>query len=136
MIGEEKASWSIKAYINRAYEVFENNKPFQNDINLIKINYDKSIGVFYELCQYLFIFNLITCLLFIYLNVVHFLDNRYFLDAGGFYSGLCGYGFPCFFFYSRYAPTHNFEFGLTNLLFILIGAIYFTLIWIKFDRDA
>ena len=97
---------------------------------MIKINYDKSISLFFELTQTVFLFNLFTMFLFLYVCLEHYLSTRhlhiYFNDK------LCGYMYPCHFFYSRIDPELGVAYARTIVIFCFSGLALFMLSWIHF----
>jgi hypothetical protein len=72
----------------------------------IRANYDKSITLFFEILQQLFLINLFTGALFAYLIIKHWYLSRdeyeyYFDGPNNGWTG-CGYGWPCVYFFSRF----------------------------------
>jgi len=108
-------------------------KPFKKDVREIKANYDKSISVFFEMIQQVYVFTLFTAALYAYLCITHFLTHK---DTYVYYSGICGYMWPCMFFYSRYTEDLAFEYALTSFIFCFVGMTVFLYMWIQFDKKA
>lgn len=101
-------------------------KPFRKDINDITVNYDKSIGIFFQICQFLFIYQLITAVIYSPLIVRHFLNHYEFDIYSDFYgyASKCGYSWPCTYFFSRLDESLGWLFVVTNLTFLGVGLIY------------
>lgn len=78
----------------------ESLKPFKADVAYIKANYDMSISQFFEIVQYVYILNILTSIFYLPLIIRQMVEawnySTYFSDK------LCGYMWPCNFFYSRY----------------------------------
>lgn len=108
-------------------------KPFQKEMRDIEVGYDKSIFGFYQIMQHMFIFSVFTVMIFSYLLVTHYLKYK---DTVQYYSGNCGYFFPCIFFYSRFQEDAKFAYAMTNLVFLVVGLSYCMYMWIKFDKKA
>lgn len=126
-----------KSYLLVILEWFESLldefKPFKNDLRDIQVGYDKSIFVFYEIAQYMYIFSVINAGIYSYLLITHYLKYK---DTVEYYQGLCGYFFPCFFFLSRFQEDVKFEFILTHIVFLVSGLFYCMYLWVKFDKKA
>jgi hypothetical protein len=64
--------WFQKSVIKFG-ELIESMKPFKSDLVQIRANYDKSIILFFEILQQMFIIHFVTALLFSYLIIEHYL---------------------------------------------------------------
>lgn len=62
---------------------------------------------------------MLACGAYMYLIIKQYLDHQH--DYIYYFDELCGYGFPCLYFFSRYAPSMKFEYVIINLLFGLLG---------------
>ena len=71
--------------------------------------------------------------LYAYVIINHYLMYK---DQFTYYQGICGYCFPCFFFFSRFQPDVKWEFALINGIFISLGLIICIYLYIKFDQKA
>ena len=75
-----------------------------------------------------------TALLYSYLVGKHYYDHKdeviYFTDK------LCGYTFPCQFFYSRYDPDLKYSYVLTNFSFGFVGLTAFLSMWLYFEKKS
>jgi hypothetical protein len=95
---EKKKVW--KRFIEILGIIIESLKPFKKDVQNIRSNYDRSITLFFEILQQMFVFQVLVTIIYSYLIIAHFVQYK---DEVKYYSDkLCGYGFPCLFFYSRY----------------------------------
>mmetsp|Transcript_10166 Transcript_10166/g.15506 ORF Transcript_10166/g.15506 Transcript_10166/m.15506 type:complete len:115 (+) Transcript_10166:396-740(+) len=86
----------------------------------------------------MYVYTMITALLYSYLIVRHYLDNatpEYRIKAG-YSSGMCGYNFPCLFFYSRFNEDLKGSFASTNFIFVFCGFFMCLYLWLKFDKKA
>ena len=115
-------------------QFIDNLKPFKSQVNMIKINYDRSISLFFEIIQNVFVFNLFTAMLFSYLIVAHTIyfygKDKYFSDK------LCGYMYPCHYFFSRFTEEFKNIYIITMLCFGFAGLSMFLYSWIQFDKKA
>ena len=50
---------------------FMNLRPFKSEVAQIRTNYDRSISLFFEIIQNVFLFNLFSALLFSYMLTIH-----------------------------------------------------------------
>ena len=120
--------------MNRFGEFVDSLKPFKKDIVIIKANYDKSISLFFEILQQLFVINLFTAILYSYVIIKHYIDTKdkyvYFRDT------YCGYWWDCIYFFSRYEKPLANWFVISNFLFAFIGMATCLYMWIKFDKKA
>lgn len=118
----------------KVQELIDNLKPFRKEVREIQANYDRSISLFFELVQDVFVFTLFTAVLYSYIIIAHWLEHKdeyvYFND------GLCGYTFPCHYFLSRYTDKLQYSFVLTNFAFGFTGLAVFMYMWIQFDKKA
>lgn len=125
---------TIQKIIIYVGEFIENLKPFKTKVNMIKINYDRSISLFFEIIQFVFVFNLFTAILFVYLCLTHYLKAKdefvYFKDK------YCGYMYPCVFFFSRFDESLKYWYVLTMFIFGFMGLGMFLYSWIQFDKKA
>ena len=103
--------------------------PFKSNLNQIYIKFDRSINNFFELFRFLFVFSLITFLLYAYLLFIH-LYNTETKDV----SNICNKLVPCILFYSRFITKEATVYCSTIGLFTIIGLIICLYQWIKFDR--
>jgi hypothetical protein len=115
-------------------ETIDSLKPFRKEVREIQANYDRSISLFFELVQDVFVFNLFTAALYSYIIIAHYLEHKD--DYVYFNDGLCGYCFPCHYFFSRYSENLKYSFVLTNFSFGFIGLATFMYMWIQFDKKA
>ena len=109
-------------------------KPFKREVREIKANYDRSIGIFFEIVQGVYVFTCFSAVLYSYVIVAHWYEHKD--DYVYFNDGLCGYTFPCHFFISRYTDKLAYSFVLTNFIFAFFGLGVFMYLWIQFDKEA
>ena len=118
----------LELLMERFGEFVDGLKPFKHDVRVIKANYDKSISLFFEILQQLFVINLFTAALFAYIIVRHFYNTKdqykYFRD------NYCGYWWDCIYFFSRYEKSMEYWFVVTNFLFAFIGMATCLYMWI------
>ena len=56
-------------------ESIDSIKPFRKEVREIQANYDRSISLFFELVQDVFVFNLFTAVLYSYIIIKHWLEH-------------------------------------------------------------
>ena len=81
----------------------------------------------------MYIFTVINAGIYSYLIIIHYLKYK---DKVEYYQGLCGYFFPCFFFFSRFQEDVKFVFIITHLVFLVTGLFYCMYLWVKYDKKA
>jgi hypothetical protein len=108
--------------------IVEEVKPFKREVREIKANYDRSIGIFFEILQSVFVFTCFSAVLYSYIIVAHWYEHRN--DHVYFNDKLCGYIFPCHFFFSRYTDKLAYYYVLTNFIFAFFGLGVFMYLWI------
>ena len=99
------------------------------------MNYDVSIGNFFEIVQFLFMYSVVTAIIYSYLVVRHYLDNKDILFYEE-YKGICGYCFPCFYFFSRFNQPLKWHYAFTNMFFVIVGILVCVYLWVKFDKKS
>lgn len=106
----------------------------------IRANYDKSITLFFEILQQLFVINLFTGVLYAYLIIKHWYlsqdEYEYYFDGPDNGWTGCGYGWPCVYFFSRYKAALADAYVLTNFSFAFAGMAICLYMWIQFDKKA
>ena len=136
-ISAEKGEVSIFDKIGaKISEIIDDLKPFKKDVREIKANYDRSIGIFFELVQSVFVFTVFTAVLYSYVIIAHLYEHKDDYIYFSIKQGLCGYCFPCHFFMSRYTDNLAYSFVLTNFIFAFVGLGSFMYLWIQFDKQA
>lgn len=133
IFGKDRKKGLLQNLFKTLNSIVEYFKPFKKDIKDIVINYDKSIGIFYEITQIIYVFTVFNALLYTHLIFTHYMNYK---DNVQYYKGLCGYCFPCIFFYSRFQPDSNREFAIVNIVFIAVGMFLVIYLWLKFDKKA
>jgi len=71
-IKEHKTPW--QKLVGRIYAIYTFLIPLKNDMNRIRLSYDKSIEAFFEMFRFLVNFNIITLLGFIYILAMNIFD--------------------------------------------------------------
>mmetsp|Transcript_25410 Transcript_25410/g.25154 ORF Transcript_25410/g.25154 Transcript_25410/m.25154 type:complete len:253 (+) Transcript_25410:878-1636(+) len=104
--------------------------PLKNDLNRIRLAYDKSIESFFNMFRFLVNFNILTALGFGYILTMHIFDYN-----GGF-TDLCATFYPCFTLYSRFSTNSALRYSFALFLFCVIGAILFIYKWVKVDYKS
>ena len=129
--------------ITRLFLFLESLKPFKSDINYIRANYDQAISQFFEIVQYVYICNLITAIAFAPLLITQYFSTRNYAEykpnqsTQYYFAGkLCGYAWPCQFFFSRYQDEYAALYAITPTIYGFFVLIYLLGVWIQFDKKA
>lgn len=69
-----EVNW-IDSLTHSLKEFIDNLKPFRKEVREIQANYDRSISLFFELVQDVFVFNLFTAVLYSYVIIKHWLEH-------------------------------------------------------------
>lgn len=128
----KEISW-FDNLINHFLELIDEYKPFRKHLREVFVNYDRSICVFFQIVQYLYIYLVVTAFIYAILIVNHYLKNS--LNEP-YMNEKCGYYWHCFYFYSRISIDEKWEFAFTNLIFALVGTAYCLYLWVRFYRVA
>lgn len=73
----------------------------------IEVNFDRSINSLFQIEQLLLIFTLITAASYLYLLIRHYQTYYESSNQLRHMNQLCGYDWPCLFFYSRISSSEN-----------------------------
>ena len=71
--GEASIFDKIGVYVS---QIIDELKPFKKDVREIKANYDRSIGIFFELVQSVFVFTIFTAILYSYIIIAHLVEHK------------------------------------------------------------
>ncbi|CDW88631.1 UNKNOWN [Stylonychia lemnae] len=112
-------------------DIIDRIQPFKSEMQQIYIKFDRSINNFFQLFRFLFVFSMITFVLYAYLLLIHFINT----DSSEI-SKICNTVVPCILYYSRFLAKEGTAYCSTIGLFVIIGLIICLYQWIKFDRQA
>ena len=74
------------------------------------------------------LFSIFTASIFSYLLVKHIMLHQ---KQEEYYKEVCGYCFPCFFFYSRFTSEHGYIFVLINGIWFFTGVFVFLYLYVR-----
>jgi len=104
----EKSIFTI--YWEKLLDLVEDLKPFRKQMRTIKNNYDRSISLFFQILQSVFVYTMLSCLIYSYMVIGHYLKYDNFPL---YYGGTVGGIFPAIYFYSRFQPGVKKLFAIT-----------------------
>lgn len=103
----------------------------------IEANYDRSISLFFQILQAVYVYSIVSFFIYSYLILSHwFAFDKHLPIHATYLDGTVGGIFPAFFFYSRYQSDMAYAYAFTNILFSTLGTLISLYLWIKFDEKA